>query len=89
VHVHVREAGDQKLAAAVDSQGAPGNSRLSYRSHGRDQAVLDDHGLMLQPAVLVHGQDGYIHKGHWPGRWDDVSTVQAETQQDKGTGNAT
>jgi hypothetical protein len=56
VHVHVDEAGDQRVAVQIDEPAArpAGTGRARPRLNFRDPAVLDDDGPRRQHAI---GQD--------------------------------
>ncbi len=68
VDVGVEEAGQQVASLAFDHGGAGGRLEGAARAEVGDPSVLDDHGVVEQQALGVHGDDVDVDEGEGAGR---------------------
>jgi hypothetical protein len=59
VRVQIGEPGEEKLSRSVDQHCIAWHLHLGSRSDGPDESVADYHGVILEDALLVHGD--YAH----------------------------
>jgi hypothetical protein len=62
VRVHLGEAGHKILAASVDAGGARRNGHRLRRSYDLDAVAPDDHRLIGDEPLGIHGQHGNVRE---------------------------
>ena len=73
VNMHVRQTRNQKLSCAINSLSVFRNSDSLAIANFDDRAVADNHGLMLDHTLFVHGNDVDVNESHDAGRCSTCS----------------